>query len=246
VHVVKTEAFLIARNETTYAEYVEFLDDLSPKERDERRPHVASIGGGVRVRGTLDLQREPDGKWRLVMQPTTTPIEVAWGEPIRYEGRSKRAVQDWRKIPVAGISFEDAIAYTAWLDRKGRVPGARLCTEHEWERAARGTSDRRFPHANELAPDDANVDNTYGKQPTAFGPDEVGSHPASRSPFGIDDLSGNVWEWVSSSVVKDQVVARGGSYYFAADSAQVTNRELPEHSYRGITVGMRVCASPST
>nr|MDQ3301366.1 formylglycine-generating enzyme family protein [Myxococcota bacterium] len=76
-----------------------------------------------------------------------------------------------------------------------------------------------------------------------FGPDEVGSHPRSTSPFGVTDLSGNVWEWVSSSLVSEQVVARGGSYYFAGNTARVTNRELPEASYRDLTVGLRVCAS---
>jgi formylglycine-generating enzyme required for sulfatase activity len=129
------------------------------------------------------------------------------------------------------------------LDRQGRVPGARLCSEYEWERAARGTSDRRFPHGDQLARDDANVDITYDKQPSAFGPDEVGSHPASRSTFGVDDLTGNVWEWVTSNVAKDEVVARGGSYYFNAHTARIANREIPEATYRGLTVGIRICAS---
>jgi eukaryotic-like serine/threonine-protein kinase len=72
----------------------------------------------------------------------------------------------------------------------------------------------------------------------------VGRHPASRSLFGVDDLTGNVWEWVTSSVLDGQVVARGGSYYFAGGTARINNRELPEPSYRDLTVGLRVCASP--
>ena len=76
------------------------------------------------------------------------------------------------------------------------MPGARLCTELEWERAARGADDRLFPHGDELDADDANFDVTYGRVDSAYGPDVVGSHPASRSPFGVDDLAGNVFELV--------------------------------------------------
>ena len=161
---------------------------------------------------------------------------------LRYAKRDRRVEQDWLRFPVTGISFEDAEAYAAWLDRTGRVPGARLCTELEWERAARGEDGREFPHGDSLAPDDANVDLTYDKEPGGFGPDEVGSHPASRSPFGVDDLAGNAWEWTRSSLEPGQVVARGGSYYFAAASARLANREMPERTLRDITVGIRVCA----
>src|SRR5207237_9071692 len=124
---------------------------------------------------------------------------VREGEKLRLP-RAERAEQDWLRLPVAGISFLDARAYAEWLSRTARVPGARLCNEMEWERAARGADDREFPGGDALRPTDANFDATYGKQPQAFGPDQVGSHPGSRSPFGVDDMAGNVWEWVESSL----------------------------------------------
>jgi formylglycine-generating enzyme required for sulfatase activity len=238
LHVVHTDGYLIAAHETTFAEWIEFLDELAPAEREKRRPHVAGTG----FRGTLDLSRDASGQWQLAMQPTEVTLRAAWGEPITYPGRDRRAVQDWRRMPVSGVSYDDAVAYALWLQRTGRLRTARLCTEWEWERAARGTDDRTFPGGDVLHPDDANFDETYGKQPASFGPDEVGSHPAGNSPFGVADLAGNVWEWVTSSVAKDQVVARGGSYYFSANTARIANRELPEASYRDPTVGVRICA----
>jgi formylglycine-generating enzyme required for sulfatase activity len=149
---------------------------------------------------------------------------------------------DWSRLPVVGITSADAAAYAAWLDQSGRLPGARLCDEREWERAGRGADERTFPAGELLPPDDANFDLTYGKDPRSFGPDEVGSHPASDSPYGVRDLAGNVWEWTRSALAPDQAVARGGSYYFAASSCRLTNREIPEPSFRDLTVGMRICA----
>ena len=88
-----------------------------------------------------------------------------------------------------------------------------------------------------------NIDQTYGKEPLAFGPDTVGLHPASRSPFGVDDMAGNVWEWTASALVPGETVVRGGSFYHDQNSSHSENREVPEASIRDLTVGLRVCAS---
>jgi formylglycine-generating enzyme required for sulfatase activity len=55
-------------------------------------------------------------------------------------------------------------------------------------------------------------------------------------------MVGNAWEWTRSSLEPGRVVARGGAYYFAAASARLANRELPERTLRDITVGIRLCA----
>jgi formylglycine-generating enzyme required for sulfatase activity len=96
--------------------------------------------------------------------------------------------------PVVLVPFEDALAYCRWLsDSLGRP--VRLPTEAEWERAARGGTDgHRYPwgddidstHCNFLA--DPSVKRQRGTRPT-------GTFPPN--PYGLYDMCGNVWEWVS-------------------------------------------------
>ena len=238
IHEVPVGPFLIARYETTFAEWIAYLESLPPAERERRRPQVG-LGG---FEGSLALERAADRVWRLTIRPAGLTFQAALGEVIIYPGRTDRASQDWRRWPVVGVTADDAAQYAAWLRETGRVPGARLCTEIEWERAARGADDRPYPHGWTLDRDDANFDETYRKVPAAMGPDEVGSHPRSRSPFGVEDLAGNVWEWTTSVLGSPAHAARGGSFYFDVNSARTYNREVPEPSFRDVSVGFRVCA----
>ena len=88
------------------------------------------------------------GSWRS--QPASHRYSAKVGEALSYIGRHERARQDWSRLPVVGIAPADAMRYLEWLRATRRVPGARLCTEVEWERAARGADDRLFPHGDEL------------------------------------------------------------------------------------------------
>jgi formylglycine-generating enzyme required for sulfatase activity len=237
VHQRATGAFLIARHETTYQDWIAFLDGLPPALRVR---HVPAITGTMR--GALVMRSTADG-WRLTLQPSSSPRHEAGArEPITYVGRNRRSTGDWLRFPIGGVSPDSAAAYFEWLRQTGRVPGARFCTEREWERAARGADDRIFPHGDDLAPDDANIDVTYDRVDGAYGPDEVGSHPASRSPFDIDDLAGNIMEIVTSDEAPAGLVIRGGSYYFTAATARTSNREIIPRSFRDIAIGLRVCA----
>jgi len=78
---------------------------------------------------------------------------------------------------------------------------------------------------------------------SAYGPDVVGAHPASRSPFDVDDLVGNALELATSSEEPAAVVLRGGGYYFGAASCRSTNREAIPATLRDVGTGFRVCAS---
>lgn len=183
------------------------------------------------------------GQFRLRLQPTSQLYTADETQAIHYADRATGADQRWLSLPVSGVSWQDAVGYAAWLDRTGALPGARPCDDHEWERAARGADDRLFPHGDRISPSDADLAETYGRQPLAFGPDEVGSHPASDSPFGVSDLTGNDWELVAALHGNGEVTIRGGSWYHNTLAARLNNREPVEPTLRTVVVGFRICAS---
>jgi formylglycine-generating enzyme required for sulfatase activity len=237
LHEARTGAYLVGRTEVTYADWLHYLESLPAAERERRTPRSdAKIGQS----GALRLEKTGDG-WQLTLQPVGRELRARAGENVAYPERRARAEQDWRKFPVTGVSVEDALHYAAWLDATGRVPGARLCTEYEWERAARGADGREFPHGNHLAPDEANFNETYAHE--AMGPDEVGSHPASRGPFGLDDASGNAFELTRSSFEEGAFVARGGGYLYDQKTARLVNRNVVAAAFRDAGLGLRLCAS---
>jgi formylglycine-generating enzyme required for sulfatase activity len=237
MHALAMGSFLIRRFETTFAEYVRWLDTLSPPERERRRPSNRAHPGAI------DLRMSDDHTWTLTLQPSANRRYVAkWGEPIRYEGRATRAVQDWRRFPVAGVSFDDAQAYTQWLDRIGQVPGAHVCRDEEWERAARGADGRIYANGWQLLPSEANFDLTYGGTDEGFGPDEVGSHPDSASPFGVEDMEGNAGEINAGSRWKEVTALRGASWYEQRVGQRFDNRFRNAPTFRSLLLGFRVCA----
>jgi formylglycine-generating enzyme required for sulfatase activity len=242
-HEVESGAFLISRTEVTFADWMAFLRALPPEARAARLPRVVDHFQVTDRASEVALTEAPDGTFVLTLQPTRGQRHVLReGEHLRYPGRSVRAEQDWRAFPVTGISWEDASAYLAWLSSSGRAPGARFCAEREWERAARGADGRIFPHGDTLAPEDAAFDETHGRSPLAFGPDEVGSHPASDSPFGVADLAGNAWELTRGEAGGQTL--RGGSWYQSARTARSDNRVHGDPTLRTALLGLRACADP--
>jgi formylglycine-generating enzyme required for sulfatase activity len=113
--------------------------------------------------------------------------------------------EGWDNRPVTWVSLEDARAYAAWA-------GRRLPHEWEWQYAAQGTDARTYPWGNDWNP--ANVP-TPDTGRTMHGPESVGLHPQGTSPYGVQDLIGNVWQWTDE--FEDDhtrtAIVRGGSYY---------------------------------
>jgi formylglycine-generating enzyme required for sulfatase activity len=155
------------------------------------------------------------------------------------------AAQDWRSFPVSGVSPNSIRAYARWLDSTGRVPGARLCNEFEWQKAARGVDGRTYTTGETMDRDDANFDETYGRKDLAFGPDSVGSHPSGASPYGVSDLLGNALEVIDSARWDEVAAFNGGSWYNDSGfSGRLMLHASLENNTKSITLGARICATP--
>jgi gamma-glutamyl hercynylcysteine S-oxide synthase len=138
----------------------------------------------------------------------------------------------WENKPVTWVSIEDARAYAKWA-------GKRLPHEWEWQFAAQGTEDRIYPWGNTW---DAKAVPEPDPGRTMRGPDNVDTHPAGASPYGVMDMVGNVWQW-TDEYMDDHTrggILRGGSYYQPQGSIWY----FPQ-AYRNDTHGKLLMMAPS-
>jgi len=109
--------------------------------------------------------------------------------------------QGQAKYPVVYVSYEDVKAYAKWAEK-------RLPTEAEWQLAAQGTDNRKWPWGEEFH--GAYCNNSFNR------PTPVDAFPKGQSPYGAIDLVGNVWQMTNDLYFNGTnyfLIIRGGSYY---------------------------------
>ncbi len=142
---------------------------------DEKPPHAVHLKAYY-----IDLYEVTVDRFARYLKGVNAEHPLAWKEATNGSHGDK---------PVVGVDWFDAQEYCEWV-------GKRLPTEAEWEKAARGSDARRYPWGSQTPTRaHANFNRLAWKGYATL--TEVGHFEQGRSPYGLYDMAGNVWEWVS-------------------------------------------------
>lgn len=242
-HVVYLDAYEIMVTPVTNAEYATYLNE-------------ALAAGTIRVEDGRVMGPYPGDVFRGYKHEE--PIEAGWYlhmpldlEPtrIRFDGSRFTVVAGYENHPVTMVTWFGAWAYAEFY-------GWRLPSEHEWEKAARGTDARPFPWGDTF--DKARVNGYNSGDPFEAGVGALGNTTPvgfyngrtydgyvtrdSRSPYGCYDMVGNVFEWAGDIHIGQHYrYLRGGSKTSRHPDLRVWVRNNARPDYASPNVGFR-CA----
>ena len=284
IAISKSAGAVSAKNET--AKMVEevvgkkFVETFSPLNRDKERqqfPNFKNIigqemllvtsGSFLQGSATPDAgpQESPAARTNIscffLSRFSVTNAQFEMFDPSHRARRAPWADDDH---PVVYVSSIEAMKFCEWLSSRERKK-YRLPTESEWEYAARGTDGRTFPWGEKLNRGDlanfADANTNFAWRDAAINDgfsetSPVGSYPRGASPFGIEDMAGNVWEWCldffepykgkertnprSLSSASGRRIYRGGSWKSRATSLRAATRNFNVPQYSANDVGFRI------
>lgn len=177
-----------------------------------------------------------------------------WWEGLQKPDAKPNHWKTESNCPVERVSWYDAVAFCRWLSvQTGKT--VRLPTKQEWENAARGADGREYPWGDAYKTGYANINETlvYDKVGEYFLQETsaVGVYPNGQSPYGLLDMSGNVWEWCSNRYDKPEVIEPdlsgpyrvlrgGGSWDYSARYARSAYRSHSTPDDRYYDIGFRL------
>ncbi|MBI4600707.1 MAG: SUMF1/EgtB/PvdO family nonheme iron enzyme, partial [Planctomycetes bacterium] len=212
--VVDLPGFAIGIFPVTCGEYLEFLNHLlaaDPGEARRRAPRQSEDAGF--------LWAPRDGRFELPADRDRYP----WSP----------------RLPVFGVSFEDALAYCAYRSaRDGRTYD--LPTEAEWEKAAKGVDGRHYSWGNQF--DNEHANNFFAFRDRKPGVAEVDSFPQDCSPYGVRGMVGNVGDWCyfDDPDRQDLAAVRGGNWALTGEPCRLSYRRSTSRTYVSDRFGFRL------
>jgi iron(II)-dependent oxidoreductase len=261
-HIVYIDAFYIDKYEVTNEQYKKFVDETG-----HRVPTVPTKEEVIAaLKSELgEAEKISASKINATIQELTSTLSPwAWKDGTYPPGKSNH--------PVVLVNWYDAQAYANWA-------GKRLPTEAEWEKAARSTDGRIYPWGNDWDATRCNNAERIALKPLptlqeslkwfydeweTLAPVEraqnttvpVGSYRKGKSPYGVEDMAGNVFEWCADWYDKDYYshspernpqgpkngttrVLRGGSWNYPGFKLRSTYRNMHAPSIGGAPNGFR-------
>lgn len=168
--LIEAGEFVMGSDEVEIKE--EALKPLEPLFKAEAPRHKVSLNAFF-----MDKYEVTNLKYKRFVDATKRKSPAIWHDGKYPDGRDNH--------PVTLVSWHDADEYCRWA-------GKRLPAETEWEKAARGGDERQYPWGNEF---DGSKANTEESKLDETAP--VGSFESGKSPYGVYDMIGNVWEWTA-------------------------------------------------